>query len=300
MSSRSGTACGPTPSRVSRAAQNGASSCAGTGICGTPARSPAEEVGEFGGRLPVGCVVRPPVAGDRHLLPPVGRLRDDAGGEAVHDRPPCPGVGAALHSCTPSGQAELTAQVAHRGCEEPVQGECAACAAVSNRAWVASETSWPASRRRAPRPVNGATSPWEPAVAIRMRTIPSLAPVPRPGRDATPRSHPHRRLHAEPLQDPPSAGRAWSERSRRHVRGLWPHPAYGPSSADRNNVAAHDFSGLTRARGAAPAAAEAGALGPGRRGKARRCPARRCRARRYPARWCRDRPCRDRRCRGRP
>ncbi|MGW7386343.1 metallophosphoesterase [Streptomyces sp. NPDC054794] len=38
----------------------------------------------------------------------------------------------------------------------------------------------------------------------------------------------------------------WSERSRRMAGGLWPHHAFGRSVADRNSVAAHDLSGISR------------------------------------------------------
>ncbi|MER5910692.1 metallophosphoesterase family protein [Streptomyces sp. NPDC001982] len=38
----------------------------------------------------------------------------------------------------------------------------------------------------------------------------------------------------------------WGERSRRLAGGLWPHHALGRSVADRNSVAAHDLSGITR------------------------------------------------------
>ncbi|MEU3980774.1 metallophosphoesterase family protein [Streptomyces sp. NPDC026672] len=38
----------------------------------------------------------------------------------------------------------------------------------------------------------------------------------------------------------------WSERTRRLAGGLWPHHALGRHVADRNSVAAHDLSGITR------------------------------------------------------
>ena len=43
-----------------------------------------------------------------------------------------------------------------------------------------------------------------------------------------------------------AAAREWGERSRRVAAGLWPHHALGRSVADRNSVAAHDLSGVTR------------------------------------------------------
>jgi 3',5'-cyclic-AMP phosphodiesterase len=42
--------------------------------------------------------------------------------------------------------------------------------------------------------------------------------------------------------------RAWSERSRQEIFGLWPQFALGSRVADRNTVAAHDLSGLRPVR----------------------------------------------------
>ncbi|MBV7699859.1 metallophosphoesterase family protein [Streptomyces sp. TRM70350] len=49
--------------------------------------------------------------------------------------------------------------------------------------------------------------------------------------------------HYTPTDTP---ARAWLERSRRVAGGLWPHHALGHSVTDRNSVAAHDLSGITR------------------------------------------------------
>ncbi|MEU6144481.1 metallophosphoesterase family protein [Streptomyces sp. NPDC047081] len=63
---------------------------------------------------------------------------------------------------------------------------------------------------------------------------------------------------AEPLE--------WGERSRRLAGGLWPHHALGRSVTDRNSVATHDFSGVTRPTMAMAGGGARGAAGlPGQR-----------------------------------
>ncbi|MFB9465661.1 hypothetical protein [Streptomyces cinereospinus] len=51
-------------------------------------------------------------------------------------------------------------------------------------------------------------------------------------------------LNHDAPRDP--SARAWVERGRRIAGGLWPHHALGQAVTDRNSVAAHDLSGITR------------------------------------------------------